>query len=121
MSDEIDFDDLDFGEPEQIEMGAQCWARDKGCKFYSPLTYYKKEHGVHLVIDDAAREVLLYDEVTTTNPHHPEQVEEEPWSPLDDFNQMSERPLYELQDHSVSQLLDMFVAKIRDEKWFLEK
>ncbi|NQZ48376.1 MAG: hypothetical protein HRT63_12740 [Erythrobacter sp.] len=76
MSDEIDFDDLDFGEPEQIEMGAQCWARDKGCKFYSPLTYYKKEHGVHLVIDDAAREVLLYDEVTTTNPHHTEQVED---------------------------------------------
>lgn len=120
MSDEIDFDDLDFGEPEQIEMGAQCWARDKGCKFYSPLTYYKKEHGVHLVIDDAAREVLLYDEVTTTNPHTPE-PEQKPWSPLDDFNQMSERPLYELQDHSVSQLLDMFVAKIRDEKWFLEK
>ena len=108
----------DSSEPEH---GDKVWAT-----FAYPPDYWHEDveylftkNGTHYVwyMGDVVKAMRI----SLTNPHTPEQVEEEPWSPLDDFNQMSERPLYELQDHSVSQLLDMFVAKIRDEKWFLEK
>lgn len=79
MCNEIDFDDLDFGEPGQEDMvywrqvGRKDWCDYK-------VEYVGKYKDLHYIIREERGNLLFADEVSLTNPHTPEQVEEEAWA-----------------------------------------